>query len=1590
MIKRIFNGIRRGRRTRLILAGLLIFIVLPFAINTLLNINSQGVRADTFLKFDEGYGTSSAVNDSNGAVSAGSITGGTWKTEDLCFDGKCLYFDGNGDFVSFADDADLDFAGSDSFSLMGWFRHAPFTPSVDIDHETGDTSQYTSLTDPDSDLSVTAAAAQNGTNYGLAVQIDDTTATYGRKDITANTSGIARYSFYFDINNLTMSEAGDEFTFANIYNSGVNSTSFVNVKRFSGVYTLRAAIVDDAGAASYTSYYTITDAPHYVEVELKRASTVSSSDGTVQLWIDGVAQETKTGVDNYDRFNDFWSVRLGAVSSIDAGTSGTFYVDELEIFTGTPQAILAKYEATEVEGGYKVYLENNGRLDCGIDNENTYFPSDSASTNSSNYDDNRWHHFACVKNGTTSLTLYSDGNRVGLDDSITSSTLENNNLFYIGIDGDGAANDYQGFIDEVKIYRSAKTATEVKGDYVKGSTLGETSASFLKDQSPLSDGLVGYWKMDEASGDAADSSGNGVTLTNQSTVSYVGGKFGNSIDLVPASTDYFSTATDINGIQSISFWVYPDDVTANYFISYSDTVYISVSSGTLAANGFTGTFYVNGKASTTLAVSTWQLVTVTFASINAADTYVGRVGTTANYMDGRIDEVRFYTRALSPGEITNLYNWAPGPIAELKFDEGTGETLYDSSGNGYSASAINGNTWVQGKYSKGIWFDGSADYINVSTGFGTFSPSGATSISAWVNSEVTDSARHMILSLTGTNTIFVMNIEENNNRWLAQSGKAGVGGDDCSGTDVITNGTWYHVTGVFADNKIKLYVNGSLVNTCDYNFSLSASDSTNTWHIGNYEENSSLYYYWKGIIDNPKVYNYARTQAQIIEDMNAGHPAPGSPIGSSVAHWKFDEGGLDMCSGLTNDFCDSSLNANDLAFSTTTGGFTNSGKFGRAFNGDGAVWASRADDSDFDVGTDSFTISFWMKSDNSGGSGTQYIVNRASATIAGFGVYGNSSGNIVFGVDDDTSWGPDATVTTTSNLYNQSWHNIVAVKTTTSKLEIYVDGVLNNQSTASIPTGSLSNDLTIYLMDRDGANNGDEFIGDLDETQIFLSALTADQVKVLYNQGSAVVWGATSTDSSGNASWSSTNEYCPPGQGSTCTAPIVEWNFDENTGQYVYDISGNNVWGCLEDANCSSPTVGTEDPKWFPGKIGSALSFDDTDDAVFIPDNATIDIGTSDFSIEAWIYLNDYSSATDDMILNKRETGIGDSCTSAAANGYAIVIYTTDELAVDVCANPNGWEMYSAAQALPAGGWHHVVAVINRTTSTNSLIYLDGMSLSVIRTGTMPTATIANTYNIFLGAQYGNGDLDFNGKIDQMKIYNYIRTPAQVAWDYNRGKSTGWWKMDENTGTTTNDSSGNAYHSQTFNGATTWTTGKYNTALTFDGTDDNVRITEGTKIDLGATTDNYSVSAWFKTTTNYTTNPGAIVAKDDGSGVYPFSLQVNTSEQPCIVMNDGSARTLCGTSTVNDGNWHFITGVRDVSGDTTTLYIDAIRVNYQTDPTTATMVNDDNVSIGNSGAGSYLTNDFNGQIDDVKLWNYALTIQQIRTEYTGGTLKFGP
>lgn len=203
----------------------------------------------------------------------------------------------------------------------------------EITFETGDFTQWTGtpnggIINTDGDLTVTAGAAMGGSSYGMACLLNDASNWSGYHYPIGNTSGMIRTRFYVDPNSAAI-VSGDMVTALNCYNASVWVLS-VRLQRTGTTYYIYAQTINDEGTTVATSTYTITDAPHYVEVYLKREVSNGSNDGILTLWIDGDQKESITTVGNYTRFSIFDWYYFGKVQN-NASSTGTIYLDELVI-----------------------------------------------------------------------------------------------------------------------------------------------------------------------------------------------------------------------------------------------------------------------------------------------------------------------------------------------------------------------------------------------------------------------------------------------------------------------------------------------------------------------------------------------------------------------------------------------------------------------------------------------------------------------------------------------------------------------------------------------------------------------------------------------------------------------------------------------------------------------------------------------------------------------------------------------------------------------------------------------------------------------------------------------------------------------------------------------------------------------------------------------------------------------------------------------------------------------------------------------------------------------------------------------------------
>jgi hypothetical protein len=202
-------------------------------------------------------------------------------------------------------------------------------------------------------------------------------------------------------------------------------------------------------------------------------------------------------------------------------------------------------------------------------------------------------------------------------------------------------------------------------------------------------------------------------------------------------------------------------------------------------------------------------------------------------------------------------------IAYWKFDEGSGLTAADSSGNGNNGALI-GPAWVSGKIGKALDFDGANDKVNA----GDIDITGDFSISVWIypHSSPNTDGQFGVVSKDNANDVInyailygLWSSNESDKkirfRFRNQSSEYNVK----SNAEVPLN-TWTHILGTYNGSNLKIYINGSL----DSSASAAASLPTHNSKLaigGRFTGgNSSLF---DGIIDDVRIYGRALSPGEI-------------------------------------------------------------------------------------------------------------------------------------------------------------------------------------------------------------------------------------------------------------------------------------------------------------------------------------------------------------------------------------------------------------------------------------------------------------------------------------------------------------------------------------------------------------------------------------------------------------------------------------------------------------------------------------------------------------------------------------------------------
>jgi hypothetical protein len=362
----------------------------------------------------------------------------------------------------------------------------------------------------------------------------------------------------------------------------------------------------------------------------------------------------------------------------------------------------------------------------------------------------------------------------------------------------------------------------------------------------------------------------------------------------------------------------------------------------------------------------------------------------------------------------------------------------------------------------------------------------------------------------------------------------------------------------------------------------------------------------------------------------------------------------------------------------------------------------------------------------------------------------------------------------------------------------------------------------------------------------------------------------------------------------------------------------------------------------------------------------------------------------------------GDLSASGALNGFTIDTSLTGQIRFRFRNSSTSVASIASTNTYGDGDWHHIAAVKD---SLNNYLYVDG-----VQVGTVATVNgISHTTNIILG-RVGAYNGFYNGTLDQVRIYDTALSSSNVALLYAETSATSstlnyptgaggiaLYEFSGNandTGGTYNGTATNVLYA--FNGTATDVTyenGRFNEAANFNGTSSVISL--GTLSPLNTFGGAQTISVWVKPSS---ADRESIIGYRQEASPYQWNqiekmsnntirfLLGNYSDSSQFVFNS------VGTITLNQWNHIAIT----VDSTSAKIYINNGTPETQTGTPTP-YSNSEPTFIG--GDGTYDTDYFTGQIDQVRIFSSALAAgdvedlynEHLQTKFTDGSdtaLKF--
>ena len=624
---------------------------------------------------------------------------------------------------------------------------------------------------------------------------------------------------------------------------------------------------------------------------------------------------------------------------------------------------------------------------------------------------------------------------------------------------------------------------------------------------------------------------------------------------------------------------------------------------------------------------------------------------------------------------------------------------------------------IAGKFGGCGVFNGSTSII--STGLNTGNNN--MTFSAWVNLTAASSYQYGLVMSGISHYYTYLAVGQNGKVWVSNDQQ--VAGDAASGyategTTVLQEGTWYHIAATLSSTDgAKIYVNGVLEKTQAARTSNAPAVNNGVSGLGSWYSTSSgnLSAQFNGKIDQVRMFTTVLNDSQISDLANETTSTVSTlnyPT-TAIALYQLNGNATDT-SGTYNGTPSNIIWEYD---GTATNITYAPGKIGNAavFNGSSSAVEFPSMGTIFQ---NDYTLSAWFKIDAYGGSGSPgYNLGTVVTTFTdyyGWVAVSSTTNKLRFYTEylSQAPWGYAIESTTTIEL--GTWYHMVATKSSTEGMKLYINGVLENTEAAATQNLRSMSSTTTYVnaFGSYGSVNATMYSvlnGAVDQARIFSAPLSQGAVTALYNE----------------------------------TATTAAYNYlDYEQGNSVAYYKMENAADQLGNYNGTATAVdfNTE------GKFGFAGAFNGSSSIMNLGDHTVFSPSVNPLSVSCWIK----TTSTIDFIFSKGGSG---------AYEYGLFIDGSGQIALQaytLSASSN--VSINTSSAYNDGNWHHVVAIYD--PSGNFKIYVDGTQQAT----SSSSLSMGNSSNaLIFGKKYDTSSDFYNGSLDQIRIFDQVLTATEVS-----------------------------------------------------------------------------------------------------------------------------------------------------------------------------------------------------------------------------------